>query len=533
MKAVIPMLFLLTMVLSIKATENKTGINLYRSGLYGPAKVFFLKQEKALTDPAQKTEACYYLGNSYLMLGMPDSAAVYYQKGVEIAPEYPYNYIGQGKLQMKVNQTAGKALLEQAESMKGYKKDAAVLSEIAVAYLYAGDYAGAWDCIARAKKYAPSGEIVYLTEGDLLMAEKKTNEACTKYDMAIYYSSDCIPAYLKLTDIYASTNPASALAHLEKSMGIDAGFPGNWFYQGEVNRSVGNYKKAAEAYRRFIESGLSDTDTRLRYADCLYFSGKYDEALPVIRVVLAKDPDNVVGMRLQAYALAKKERNAGGLESIRKFMTSVPENKLIFQDYLCYAEQLSYAKEYGQALEQYQRALKLDKKRTNLYQDMADIRVRMKDYSGALADYDQYLASVKAPAAEDMLKFGKCYYNMGAQDSVADSRNATLHKADSVFAILTEMVPDSYVGYFWRARTNSLLDPESTAGLAKPFYEKIIEIAEKTPNRYVTELVESYKYLGYYNYVTHHMDAAKACFAKVLEYIPNDEVSQRALKEIK
>ena len=52
-------------------------------------------------------------------------------------------------------------------------------------------------------------------------------------------------------------------------------------------------------------------------------------------------------------------------------------------------------------------------------------------------------------------------------------KTAALHKADSTFGKLAELVPDNYLGNFWRARTNSALDPETTAGLAKPYYEQV------------------------------------------------------------
>ena len=37
-------------------------------------------------------------------------------------------------------------------------------------------------------------------------------------------------------------------------------------------------------------------------------------------------------------------------------------------------------------------------------------------------------------------------------------------------------VPDNYLGNFWRARVNSLRDPETTQGLAKPYYEAALSI---------------------------------------------------------
>ena len=54
-----------------------------------------------------------------------------------------------------------------------------------------------------------------------------------------------------------------------------------------------------------------------------------------------------------------------------------------------------------------------------------------------------------------------------------EERKQALASADSVFQAIAVAAPDSYLGNFWRARANSALDPETTLGLAKPFYEEV------------------------------------------------------------
>ena len=127
--------------------------------------------------------------------------------------------------------------------------------------------------------------------------------------------------------------------------------------------------------------------------------------------------------------------------------------------------------------------------------------MKNRDLDSAVVYYQQYFDFEEKPAVEDLLKLGKCYYNLACQDSVPELQKEELIKADSLFKELSFQVPNSYVSYFWRARVNSMLDPETTKGLAKPYYEKVIEIGLVQPERYKRELIESYKYLGYYHYV--------------------------------
>ncbi len=69
------------------------------------------------------------------------------------------------------------------------------------------------------------------------------------------------------------------------------------------------------------------------------------------------------------------------------------------------------------------------------------------------------------------------------------------------FAQVAVKVPDNYLGNFWRARVNSLRDPETTQGLAKPYYEAALSILEQKPDATKSVLVECNSYLGYYYFV--------------------------------
>ena len=137
-KLIICGLFCLLAATSVKAADNKVGINLYESGMIGAAKVFFLDNLKQQQEGVLQAETCYYLGECYLVLGLRDSAGIYYQKGIEFMPDYSYNRIGLVglKLGKDVN---GEELFKEVFTSKKDKKDAGVQLAIARAYLYAGN----------------------------------------------------------------------------------------------------------------------------------------------------------------------------------------------------------------------------------------------------------------------------------------------------------------------------------------------------------------------------------------------------------
>ena len=541
-------LFCLLTTTSLKATENKVGIDLYESGMIGAAKAFFLDNLKQQREGILQAETCYYLGECYWVSGFRDSAEMYYRKGIEFMPDYSYNRIGLVGLKLGKD-VDGEELFKEAFTNKKDKKDAGVQLAIARAYLHAGNMVKAMEHVNQARGVDDEDGLPYLVEGDILSAQGKVGDACAKYEMAAYFSPDCVGACLKQARLYMSTNRSLAREKLDKAREVCPEFCGIYCMLGELHEMVGDSKAAADNYSKFIQSGHYDQDNLLRYAGILYFDKQYEKMLPVLQSVLKVQPESLVAKRLHVYCLAKREEGEKCLEAIKYFIESTPEECQICQDYLCYAEQLTLKKEYNEAITYYKKALCADCKRQELLKDIADLFVKNRDLDSAVVYYRQYFDFVKEPAAEDLLKLGKCYYNLACQDSVPELQKEELIKADSLFKELSVQVPNSYVSYFWRARVNSMLDPETTKGLAKPYYEKVIEIGLVQPERYKRELIESYKYLGYYHYVIadaittknngnpdpakEEYGEAKLFFSKVLMLDAKDEVALKALESIK
>ena len=94
-------------------------------------------------------------------------------------------------------------------------------------------------------------------------------------------------------------------------------------------------------------------------------------------------------------------------------------------------------------------------------------------------------------------------------------------------------VPDNYLGNFWRARANSLLDPETTEGLAKPYYEAALAILESKPDASKSLIVECESYLGYYYFVKNDFPTSKVYWNKILAIDPANETAKKALEGIK
>jgi tetratricopeptide (TPR) repeat protein len=520
--------------------------------MYSASKVYFLKKLNTISSPEEKAEACYYLGESYLMLGKQDSARLYFEKGVEVLPADPYNQIGLGVFLLKEDVKKAEALFKEILSGRLYKKDVNVYVAVARAYMQAGNVTKAREYIEQAKKVDRKSGLPFLLEGDLLRAQRQLGEAATTYDHAIHFSPELIGAYVKNARIYMSSNSnrAVSLERLNAVKEFAPDFTGVDCVIGELYEAQGDSKNAVQHYARFIESGYYDVEHLLRYAGILHFDKQYDKMLPIILPVLQKTPDNLVAKRLYAYALAKIEPGKKSLEAIQHFIETTPRENHITQDYLCYADQLVANEQIAAAIPYYGKIVQKDTTKKAMWATIGDLFIKI----GSRDSADHYLAlyesTLPAPDLQLLFKRGRNLYILGARDSVPERRTVVLQKADTVFARLSELAPKFAPAYIWRARIYSQLDPETLQGLAKPYYEKMMEIVLESGNseRYKAELIECCKYLGYYYYVqadaitekhNGNPDFAKAeylkakeYFSKVLEYSPNDQGAIDALQGI-
>jgi len=166
----------------------------------------------------------------------------------------------------------------------------------------------------------------------------------------------------------------------------------------------------------------------------------------------------------------------------------------------------------------------------------------MKKYKEAATYFKKHVQTRKNIAPADLLYWGRdCYFAAGAIDSVAIALDSTkiiekqklYMEADSVFGDFSVRYPEHYMGYFWRARVNAVLDPETEAGLAKPYYEKVAEILEKTnAAERKKELIESFQYLGYYYYLKKDNVKSLEQFNKMLALDPENAVAKQAIEGI-
>lgn len=530
------LLLLFVCLVTVRAGQ---GVQFYKAGFPDVAKAILLADFK--NEPAAKAENSFYLGNVFFLENNADSASYYFNAGLAADPLYPQNQIGLIMLKMKtMDAKALDAELTKIVKEKKNKKNVDLLVAIGYAFLYNGLDNKALEYQTLAKEVAPKNPIVSILKGDIV-EKQNVGEACANYEMASLYDKNNIQAYIKYARAYKNVNSKLALDKLTQLKKIDPAFTLADREFGDVYYSMNDFDKAASYYETYLNSGnKTNVSDLVRYSMTLFFKGDYNKSLDLAEAGQKKDPKSPAFNRLVLYNCVDTKKYDEALKAADMLFNNSTDANISAFDHKYYARALKETKRYDKAADEFKKAIVLEPKSTDLYENISDMYKDAGNYTKAIEAYNEYVEASKAKenyaekATEFNIDLGKLYYSAGTDTTAkADKRKEALLKADSIFGLVATQKPDDYRGNFWRARTNSALDPETTAGLAKPYYEQTLTYAlAKNDPRYNTILIECYSYLGYYTLLQKDYTSSIGYWNKILALDPNNAVAKRAIAGI-
>ena len=136
------------------------------------------------------------------------------------------------------------------------------------------------------------------------------------------------------------------------------------------------------------------------------------------------------------------------------------------------------------------KAYLMDSNRCDLLTEIYKSYDKMKKYTEAAAVMLEKIQNCKGATVTDYFNLGRSYFF-----------STNYLSADTAFAKVNELSPKYASGFLWRAKANSFIDSTMTQGLAKPHYEKYIEVATAdtaSATKYKSGLVEAYRYMAAY-----------------------------------
>jgi len=382
---------------------------------------------------------------------------------------------------------------------------------------------------------------------------------------------------MKQGNIYVrGKNLSAAIPLFEEAISIDPNYAPAYRELGELYWRAGRNEQSTTNYKKYIDLSKGNIPAQTRYVNSLFYAGDYDQVIKNVDEILAVDKSRPVMNRLAGYssfelsAKNKSEDYSKALGYMEELFKALPEERILWKDHHYMARILvrknqNYTKmvEELPALEsQLARekrnlaaattpaakakiqpavddltakitALKAnisnaDKELDRAFSEFEKVSQMKPQDRGVLSEmatqyyfFRRYDKAAKTLARmidpndvklEDLMQVGRAYYN-----------GENYKTADSVFNDVIKRSPDYVPAYLWIARTYTKLDPDYKTGIARPKFEKLIQVAKADSLKYDSEMGEAFGYLGYYFSSKNDYGKAKEIYNRWINLNPNNK----------
>ncbi len=509
-----------------------------------------------------------------------------YQKGANADPGDPLNYVGLAKVAFYLddNKTAADMRAKARGLLLPYKnikkiippaKDYAfALAKIAESYIKDGevDTSAALPLIRQAISIDAKNPEVYLIAGDIYILANDGTNAIKNYNMAQYADPKSPTANMKIGNIYVRGKSLSAaIPFFEEAINLDANYAPAYRELGQLYYLAGRLDQSKANFKKYLELTEGNIPAKTRYVNALFYAGDYDEVIKNVEDILAVDKSRSYMNRLAGYSYFEK-KNADYTKAfgyMEELFKNVSPERILWKDHYYTArilmkKNLGYPKlldELSAAEQQLQKdkskysaasaadkpKLKpaLDELTAKVAKMKADVATSEKEIDRGFREYNKVLEM--KPQDRGVISEMASYYNtfrmydkaartMGKLiDPTKDDFDAYMRiarafyngenykSADSILNVVLKKSPNYLPAYLQVARTYSKMDPDYKMGLARPKFEKVIEVAKSDSVKNVKEMMEALVYLGYYHMNKDNYAASKSYYNRMIALDPNNK----------
>jgi tetratricopeptide (TPR) repeat protein len=455
------------------------------------------------------------------------------------------------------------------------KEYAFALAKIAESYIDLNerevDTALALPLIRQAVTIDSKNPEIFLIAGDIYILANDGSNAIKNYTLAQFADPNSPTAAMKIGSIYVrgrSLNPA--IEYFEQAIELDPNYAPAYRELGQVYWMAQRLEQSKANYKKYLELSAGNIPAQTRYVTSLFYAGDYNEVIKEIEEILAVDKSKVVLNRLAGYSYyeMKSPDYNKALLYMEELFKSIPEERILWKDHHYLArilmkknqnypkllegladmeqqldrEKSRYSsastamkskikpsldnltekvasakaeienadKELMRGFEEYGKVAEMKPQDKGVLSEMATNYYTFRRYNQAAETWAKLINPVNEKP-EEYMQIGRAYYN-----------GERFKTADSVFNVVVKKWPDHIPAYLWIARTYSKMDPDSKLGLAKPKFEKLLNVAKSDSLRNESEIVEACRYLGYYHMMADNYNLSKDYYNRLINLNPNN-----------
>ena len=446
-------------------------------------------------------DAVYLLGQTYLGEDDSVSAKALYQKTLVANPNSPLMIAAMGQI----------ALMEHQNS------EARNRFETSISLTKGKDY-NVLLAIGRANVDTKGGDALYAIEKLKMIPEnKRTAEMWTTLGDAYRKMTDGANAQLSYQSALAVDPNYARASFMIGRIYQTQGLSQEQYYMQYYNDAISKDAKYAPVYvwlqeyfyhrdinkaREYLDKYIaaSDPDSKNCYyqAAILYASGLFQQTISKADECITTGGTNsylkLYGLKAFAYDKLKDSANARKYFETY-FQKQKPEN-LESGDYITYGKVLlKFPGSEALAANYIEKAITLDTLETNKVDYITSVAgnyLAAKNYNEAANWYKRILAVKKNVSKTDLYNVGYNYYKAGNGGNYR-----AYFSADTMFTLYTLKYPEDILGWQLKAYSQANIDSTGALGLARPSYQKVIDLASvsKDTVRAKQQLTTAYNYM--------------------------------------
>ncbi len=504
-----------------------------------------------------------------------------FNKGIAANATDPINYVGLAKIAFyKGNDAKAEEMRVKASSLlppykkvtkienpKGY---AYTLAKIAESYIRFEqvDTSKALPFIRHALKIDPRNSEVYIIAGDIYILVNDGSKAIKNYNLAQDWDLQSPAANMKIGSIYVKgRNLMAAIPYYEQAIALDQNYAPAYRELGQLYSMAGRFNDSKKYFEKYLELTKGNIPAKIRYVNALFYAKEYEEVIKNVEEIFAVDNSRTYMNRIAGYSAYEEGNFDLAAQYMDRLFANLDADRLIKKDYIYYSrilarknqnfsklvidadndagelsklqakyptlkspakekaktdidaleakvnavkEQIAQSeKELNKAFEAYEKAIYFnDEEDLNLIYEKGTVQYGARRYADAAATWSRLLEKGK-DSENDFIQVGRAFYQAKAFD-----------KADEIFGKMVAKYPDNLQGYLWMANTASAKDPDSELGLAKPKFQALLKQASSDSVKYVKEIHDALRYLGYEALQAKRYDEAKAYYNRMMNLSP-------------